>query len=157
MMNLWQQFALSHANTQASQGISLHFEKGIDPEFRRLCIKFASWLRQNYSFPIHANIYIKNCRTVRLMNGRFVYGSFRFFETKPPYIRIPAQIDPQEYEECEDIEIYYSILGSLVHELTHYFQWVAGLDQSDAVSERQANHFRFRIIEQFCEDCSLPY
>jgi hypothetical protein len=31
------------------------------------------------------------------------------------------------------------------------------LDQSDAVSERQANHFRFRIIEQFCEDCSLPY
>ena len=48
---------------------------------------------------------------------------------------LPAQIDPQEYEECEDIEIYCSFLGSLVHELTHYFQWGVGLEQSDVVSD----------------------
>lgn len=156
-MNLWQRFELSCEDAQASQGISLHFEKGIDPEFRKLCMKFVAWLRQNYTFPVHINIYIKNCEKVTIMDGRMVYGSFRYFKTKPPYIRIPAQINPQEYEGCEDLEIHYSILGSLVHELTHYFQWVAGLEQSNAVSERQANYFRFRIIEQFCEDCGLPY
>lgn len=156
-MNLWKQFSLPQKKSLTSQGVALHFEKGIDPEFRKLCISFVKWLRKNYCFPVHLNIYVKDCEKIRLLNGKMAYGGFRYFDTKPPYIRIPAKIDPQEYEGDEDFEIYYSILGSLVHELTHYYQWVAGLEQSDAVSERQANYFRFRIIEQFCEDCDLPF
>ena len=84
------------------------------------------------------------------------YGGFRYFEHRPPYIRIPARIEPWLREEEDDLDIYYTILGSLVHELTHYFQWVAELDQTDSASERQANYFRFRIIEQFCSDKGLP-
>lgn len=151
-MNPWKMFALSQSDTPASQGFSMHFEKDIDPEFRKLCLMFSAWLRRNYRFPVHLNIYIKNCLTITLMDGRQAYGGFRYFEAKPPYIRIPAQIDPKEYEEYEAIGIYYSILGSLVHELAHYFQWVAEMD----LTERQANYYRFRIIRQFCEDCGLP-
>lgn len=150
-MNIWKK----HARTESavSQGFSLRFEKGVDPDFRRLCLCFAVWLRRSYCFPVHVNIYIKNCKTITLMDGSRAYGGFRYFETKPPYIRIPAEIDPAEHEDWEVLEVYYSILGSLVHELTHYFQWVSGME----IDERQANYYRFRILRKFCEDQGLPY
>ena len=85
------------------------------------------------------------------------YGGFRYFENRAPYIRIPARLEPDVQNAYENIDIYYAILSSLVHELTHYFQWAAGLKQTDAVSERQANYYRYRIIAQFCKDCDLPY
>ena len=156
-MNLWQRYKLNRKDLETSNGISLHFEKGIEPEFRKLCIQFVSWLRKNYSFPVHINVYIKDCEKIRLIGGQMAYGGFRYFENRAPYIRIPARIEPNVREAYEDIEIYYSILSSLVHELTHYYQWVSQLAQTDAVSERQANYFRFRVIEQFCKDCDLPY
>ena len=51
---------------------------------------------------------------------------------------------------CEPV-VYEQILSSLVHELTHYYQWVLALEQSDAVSERQANYFRYRILDRYFE------
>lgn len=152
-MNLWQQYSLRRAGAPVSQGISLHFEKGIDPGFRRLCIQFAGWLRKTYCFPVHLNIYIKNCEKIRLLGGQIAYGGFRYFEHRPPYIRIPAKIEPHLREEYDSLELSYGILGSLVHELTHYFQWVSGVH----LSERQANFYRFRIIEAFCKEKGLPY
>ena len=156
-MNLWKCYSLDRKDARASNGISLRFENGVESEFRKLCIQFANWLRKNYSFPVHLNVYIKDCERIRLIGGQMAYGGFRYFENRDPYIRIPARIAPDLREEYEDIENYYSILGSFVHELTHYYQWVAGLTQTEAVSERQANFFRFRILEQFCTDCELPY
>ena len=156
-MNLWQRYSVNNKAMNAPQCLSLHFEKGIDPAFRKLCIQFANWLRKNYHFPVHINIHIKDCEKIRLIGGQLAYGGFRYFKSRTPYIRIPARIAPNLKEEYEDIEIYYSILGSLVHEITHYYQWCAGFTQTEAVSERQANYFRFRILEQFCKDCDLPY
>ncbi len=153
-MNLWQRY---RNGVDKSQGLSLHFEKGVEPGFRTLCIRFANWLRNKYSFPAHVNVYIKDCEKIRLVGGQMAYGGFRYFENRSPYIRIPARIEPAVREEYTEMEIYYSILSSLVHELTHYYQWVADLKQTDAVSERQANYFRFRIIERFCKDCDLPF
>lgn len=156
-MNLWQQYLLSRNTAEKSQGISLHFEEGIEPEFRKLCMQFTNWLRRTYCFPVHINVYITDCERIRLLDGKMAYGGFRYFENRTPYIRIPARIPTELREAYEDMENYYSILGSFVHELTHYYQWVAKLDQTNAVSERQANYFRFRIIEQFCKDHNLPY
>lgn len=155
-MNPWKLYSLPQANCP-SQGVSLHFEKGIDPEFRNCCISFIKWVRKHYCFPVHLNIYIKNCEKIRLWDGSMAYGGFRYSETRPPCIRIPAAISPELQARYEALDIFYSVLGSLSHELTHYFQWVAGLEQTDADSERQANYYRFRIIRQFCMDCGLPY
>lgn len=156
-MNLWKRYEYGRKEQPLSQGISLHVEKGIDPELRALFVQFIDWARKKYSFPVHVNVYIKDCEKIRLVGGEMAYGGFRYFEDRPPYIRIPARIDPELREEEDDLDIYYTILGSLVHELTHYFQWVAELDQTDAVSERQANYFRFRVLKQFCKDKGLPY
>ena len=66
-MNLWQRYKLNRKDLETSNGISLHFEKGIEPEFRKLCIQFVNWLRKNYSFPVHLNVYIKDFEKIRLI------------------------------------------------------------------------------------------
>lgn len=150
-LNLWQRFEkASHSETE-SKGISLRFENGVDPELKKLFCSFARWLRKKYVFPVHVTVYILNRETVTLVNGKEAYGSFKWFEDRPPKIKIPALID-----EANTIDTVYDqyemALGSFVHELTHYFQWLAYTEQSDAASESQANVFRFKIVDQYYDE-----
>ncbi len=155
-MNLWERHERIRCRGQGK--ITLRFEPGVEEDFRRLCIRFVKWLREKYAFPCSLHVYVKDCVQVRLMSGRMAYGSFCWFDgDRPPYIRLPARVEESLRDKFSDMDIYYSILSSLVHELTHYLQWAEGLEQSNAVSERQANHYRFRLIEQFCEERNLPF
>lgn len=153
-MNLWQTFEIKNNSDTCSKGISLHYQEGIEENLKRKYISFAKWLRKNYVFPVHINIYILNCEKVLLKNGIWAYGSFKWFPKRPPYIRIPSAIETELLSEYSKEEIYEQILSSLVHELTHYFQWVLDLDQSNATSERQAHYYRYRIIDKYNADLS---
>lgn len=147
-MNLWQKFSIKNMETE-NNGFSLHFDKGIDERLKSKFLNFAKYLRGKYCFPVHINIYIKNCERIRLKNGKMAYGNFRWFEKRTPYISIPSKPESYLFDEYTEDEVHEQILSSLVHELTHYFQWVLDLPQSNAVSERQANYFRYRIIEEY--------
>ncbi len=148
-MNLWQNFEKNKNQPFENQKIVFHYEDGIDDELKKLCCSFAEWLRRNYAFPVRINIYILNCEKIRLRNGQMAYGSFRWYPKKTPVIKIPSAVEKRLLNEYTIEEIYEQILSSLVHELTHYYQWVLGLKQSNAVSERQANYYRYRIIEKY--------
>lgn len=152
-MNLWQSFEKANCS-QENQGISFHYEKGIDHDLRELYLHFSEWLRKNYVFPVHLTVYILNQEKVMLRNGALRYGSFRWYPIRSPRIKVPSKIEAELLEECSLEEIYVMILSSLVHEISHYFQWSLGLEQTNAVSERQANYYRFRIIEQYYADVS---
>ncbi len=148
-MNLWQNFEIKRGLYTDNKGISFHYEKGVERDFRKICMFFSKWLRKKYTFSVHLNVYIKNCEQVRLSNGVMAYGRFRWFEKRPPNIVVPSKIELHLLNEFSKADIYEQILGSLVHELTHYYQWVLGLEQSNAASERQANFYRYRIIEKY--------
>ena len=148
-MNLWQRFEKSPNQSFENQKIILHYEDGIDDELKKLYRSFAVWLRRNYVFPVRINIYILNCEKIRLRNGQMSYGSFRWFPNKTPIIKIPSAVEKALLNEYTIDEIYEQILSSLVHELTHYYQWILDLNQSNSVSERQANYYRYRIIEKY--------
>ncbi len=149
-MNLWQKFELNDDNKISNKGISFHYQQGIDEDLKRKYISFARWLRKNYCFPTHLNIYILNLVKVQLMNGKEAYGSFRWSENREKCsICIPSAIESELLNEYTKEDIYEQILSSLVHEITHYFQWVLKSEQSNATSERQANYFRYRIIEKY--------
>lgn len=154
-MNLWQRFEIKRGLTMENRGISFHYEAGIDAELKKEYERFGRWLRKNYCFPVHIHVYILNCERVKLRNGNMAYGSFRWFPKRPPYIRIPSAIEADLMEEYTPEEIYDSMLSSLVHELTHYYQWVSAFEQSDAVSERQANYFRYRIVDKFDQESEV--
>lgn len=151
-MGLWNSFKIKSNINAINGGISLHFEKGIEEDLRYEYIDFVKWLRKSYTFPIHINVYILNCEKVKLQNGNLAYGSFRWFKNRPPRIRIPSLINYNDYIGLTKEEIYITIMSSLVHELTHYYQYVKNLEQSDNNSERQADYYRFRILELFYED-----
>ena len=150
-MNLWQEFYIKNQKGVINAGISFHYEKGIDNELKSKYINFAKWLRKTYIFPVHLNVYVINTEKVPLKNGNLVYGKFCWYPKKTPIIKIPSAINESLLEEYTIDEIHKSILSSLVHELTHYYQWVKGTEQSNATSERQANFYRFKIIDEYYE------
>lgn len=150
-MNLWQKFEIK-STIYSNKGISFHYEHGIEDELKKTYLSFVRWLRRNYVFPVHLNVYVLNREKVLLRSGKEVYGRFRWFPKRTPVIHIPSAIEEHLRSEYTDNEIYEQILSSLVHELSHYYQWCLKLEQSDAVSERQANYFRFRIVEKFALD-----
>lgn len=150
-MNLWQTFDINRKTEYKNQGISFHYQKGLDIDIKKQFLSFSAWLRKNYIFPVHINIYILNCETIQLRNWHIAYGSFRWFPDRNPIIRIPAAINFELLTEYTKEEIIKSILSSLVHELSHYYQWVLDSGQQNSVSERQANYFRFRIIDQYID------
>ena len=112
-------------------------------------ISFAKWLRSTYVFPVRLNGYIKNEEKVRLRNGTMAYGSFRCFPKRTPNIRVASAIEKHMLTRFTEDELHEQIISSLVHEITHYYQWVLDLKQSDAVSERQADFYRYRIIDKY--------
>lgn len=151
-MNLWQQFEIKKNTQYENHGISFHYQDGIEPELKQMYISFARWLRKTYVFPVHIHIHILNCEKVKLRSGQMAYGSFRWFAKRNPMIRIPSAIETHLLQEYTKEDIYEQILSSLVHELSHYYQWFLDLDQSNATSERQANYFRYRIIDKFYDE-----
>ncbi|MBE6756866.1 MAG: hypothetical protein E7555_10485 [Ruminococcaceae bacterium] len=148
-MNLWQTFEMGKNQSFENQEIIFHYEKGIDYELKKLYHSFGKWLKSNYVFPVRINIYILNCEKIRLRNGQMAYGSFRWFPHKTPIIKIPSAVEKGLLNDYTIDEIHEQILSSLVHELTHYYQWILNLEQSNSLSERQANYYRYRIIEKY--------
>ena len=148
-MNIWERFEKENHVFSESKGISFHYEKGIDADLKNAFCELAKWLRKRYFFPVHITVYVLNQEKVTLLNGRSAYGSFRWYPQRSPRIRIPAKIEPEKTVEFSLEEIYEQILSSLIHELTHYFQWFLRLKQTNAVSERQADYHRYRILDKF--------
>lgn len=141
-----------YAGKSLPSGIRFRFEKGVHPDIRALFLDFGKWLRKNYVFPIRVTVCVKACEMVRLLSGRMAYGAFRWFDTfEEPSIRIPAGDYAKRSEEVGCASAAEAILSSLVHELTHYFQWVNRIEQTDRGSEWQANYYRYRIIDLYLE------
>lgn len=151
-MNLWDEFKINNQEKIQNNGIVLHFDKGIDTVLKNKYIDFAHWLRKNYVFPKRINVYVLDSDKVALKNGNLVYGKFAWYKKRNPIIKIPSRIEEDLLEEFTLDELHLSILSSFVHELTHYFQWIKELEQSNATSERQANYFRYRILDKYYDD-----
>ena len=49
-------------------------------------------------------------------------------------------------------EIYDNVLSSLIHELTHYYQWIEKLEQDDYASENQADYYRYKILDKYYKE-----
>lgn len=150
-MNLWQSFEKKNCSLN-NQGISFRYERGIDNNLHELYLDFSKWLRQKYVFPLHLTVYVLNQEKVILRNGAVRYGIFRWYPKRLPSIKVPSKVEETLLKECSIEEIYEMILSSLVHEITHYYQWALSLEQTNAVSERQANYYRYRIIDQYYAD-----
>ena len=109
-------------------------------------------VKKQLYIPSSCNVYVLNSEKVKLLCGVLSYGSFRWFPKRNPRIKIPSLIDYGDYQGYTKGEIYDNILSSLIHELTHYYQWINNLDQDDYNSERQADYYRYNILDKYYND-----
>lgn len=149
--NLWESYAAEYCPKETTH-LRLHVERGIAPELRNKFIILTKRLRKEYVFPIPVSVYIVNSEKITLRSGKQTYGSFRWFPNRTPRIIIPAAYEKSELEKHGREELDVMILSSLIHELTHYFQYCSDLEQSNAISERQANYYRYLIVEKLMHE-----
>ena len=139
-------------------GLRLRFDRHVDPEVRAACIAFCGWMRTEYYFPLRLPVYVKSARRVRTMDGDFVCGSF--FEPAnykdEPYIRIATGDFPELLGEIGRDNALASILWTMAHEITHYFQWINALDLTDVGRERQASRYAKYILSEYAETREHP-
>ena len=139
-------------------GLRLRFDRDVDPEVKAACKAFCGWLRSEYYFPLRIPVYVKSARRVRTMDGDLVCGSF--FEpeeyTVEPYIRVASGDYPELLASRGRDNALASILSTIAHELTHYFQWINGLDPTDVGRERQASRYAKYILSEYAETREHP-
>ncbi len=135
-----------YCDSTHKSNISLHFAPDINNGTKKSICQFVRYLRKEFFFPIRCNIYFCNQEKFRSSKDGYCYGIFYSnHESKRriyPQIYIPANNE------------LYSVYASLIHELTHYFQWYFFIDKtkSDRSLEIQASKYATIIIEDYCND-----
>lgn len=147
-MSLWEKFEKENCNLK-NNNIRIRIDKSISKKLRKEYLSLIKYLRNKYVFPYRLNIYAVNKYQVKLMDGRLAWGKFHWYESKDSYIVIPSKIDKDELNGYTLEEEYTAVLGELIHELTHYFQMCLDLKQSDKASEKQADYYRFKILDEW--------
>ena len=139
-------------------GIRFRFDKSVDAEVKRTCLEFASWLRSEYHFPVRVPIYVKGTKRIRAKDGDLVVGTFfePFSYSDEPYIRVATGDYLELCNEVGKDNALASILTSIAHELTHYFQWINNLQLTPIGAERQATKYSKYILYEYSLTCEHP-
>ena len=155
---------LDYENHKYRTGLRLVFDKDVHPELRSACKNFAAWMRKEYVFPIRIPIYFKNKSILKCLDGDFACGTF--FEparySDEPYIRIAVGGFLELCQERGAQNATLSVFKTISHELTHYFQWINGLELTSIGKERQATLYSDYIVAEYIDwihdknDDSLP-
>lgn len=132
-------------------GIRFRYDKNVDPEVKRAISQFAIWLRSKYHFPFRVQVYVKSGETIRTYDGDNVVGSF--FEptlfSDESYVRIATGDYNELVCSIGKDNALASILATLAHELTHYFQWINNVQLTDIGKERQAMRYAEYIVDEY--------
>lgn len=132
-------------------GLSLKIDSTVDDDVRVACKNFAKWMRQEYYFPLRVPVYVRGTAYIRTMDKDRVAGSFfepDSFDTEP-YVRIAAGGYADLLASRGRDDAIASILFTLSHELTHYFQWINALQLTDVGRERPATEYARYILHEY--------
>lgn len=161
-MNIWKSSNwrnnLEICNQERRKGLRFRFQKDVNKEVRRACIDFGNWLRKEFDFPIRIFVFFKSTPHIKAFDGEFVSATFfePFSKADEPYIRIATGDYQQMVEEWGEDDALAAILGSVAHEITHYFQWINDIRLTDVGLEKQATHYRKKIITEYAQTRERP-
>ncbi len=159
-MHIWtlENWKKTYDNVDVRTGLRLRCDKSINDEVRRVCKDFCIWLRKNYYFPIRIPIYLKSDYKIKAMDGDLV--SATFFQPNSKYIEPYIRIATGDYSELLNTDgkddALAAILGSIAHELTHYFQWINDIYLTEIGAERQAKVYVNYIISEYAATREHP-
>lgn len=132
-------------------GIRMSFDKDVENEVKVTCKEFVAWLRTEYLFPIRLKIYVKSSEKIKAIDGEEVVGTcfLPYDRNMEPYIKISAGDYRSAKNEEDKVNILVGIIESIIHEITHYFQWINDLTLTDDELEEQASEYTEYILDQY--------
>lgn len=139
-------------------GLRFRYEPSVDPEVKQACKEFANWLRSEYDFPLRVPVYVKGQKILRTMDGEGAVGTFfePFAYSDEPYIRIATgDYEALKAKRGKDNALA-SILDSIAHELTHYYQWINQIPLTPIGAERQAARYACFILDEYAQTREHP-
>jgi len=140
------------------EGLRLRCDKDLDPEVKRACKEFCAWLRKNYEFPVRVPVYLKSTEFIKARDGDYVSATFLgpFDRAEEPYIRVSQGDYANEVQERGQDNALASILHSIAHELTHYYQWLNKVELPEDKEEAQAVRQARCVIRKYAETREHP-
>ena len=110
------------------------------PEVRAALIRYASWLRMNYEFPLRVPVYLSPRELVTTIHGTKVSASFfaPWDRNVEPFIRIATGDYSSLKKECGRDNALAAFIASMSHEIIHYRQWIETGDVWDRGVDRKA-------------------
>ena len=159
-MNIWtcKRWEKYYSNNNVRMGIRLRIEKTVALEVRRAIKEFTVWMRKRYPFPIRIPIYVKSSIRIKARDGDMVCATF--FEPDDLYVEPYIKIATGDYFELERMDgrdnALASIIGSLIHELTHYYQWINCINLTEVGRERQASAYVSIILGEYAKTREHP-
>ncbi|MBQ7335998.1 MAG: hypothetical protein IJW92_05960 [Clostridia bacterium] len=155
LIEKWQDYYKDHP---CRSGLRVYYDKNVDPEVKRAIKECVAWLRREYVFPKRVRMYVKSNRRIKAKNGDMVCGTF-FRPTDrdvEPYIRIATGDYLELFEQRGKDNALAAILQAMMHELSHYFQWLNDLDLTFIGEERQATNYSRRLMSLYAETRDHP-
>lgn len=148
-INNWVQFLTQDDGRRT--GVYFRYDSNVDKEVKDACKCFAKWLRSKYNFPLRVSIYIKGDTYIKTLDGDKAIGTFfePFDYSVEPYIRIATGDYKELKKSIGRDDALASILLSIAHELTHYYQWINHLQLTDIGRERQATRYSHLIVDEY--------
>jgi len=124
------------------------------PQVRAALVRYASWLRLRFAFPIRVPVYLLPGETVVTMHGEHVAASIflpwdRHVE---PYIRIATGDYPALRRKVGRDRALAAFLSSLTHEILHYRQWV----ETGRSTERGVDAESMRLVRAYATTVDHP-
>ncbi len=159
-MHIWclEKWEEIYSEYNIASGLHLHFDKDVDPEVRRACKEFCKWLRREFYFPVRVNIYIKSPEKIIASDGSKCTGLFISYDEREftPRIKIAAGDYEKSRKRHGQDNALAGTLGSIAHELTHYFQYINDIKLTDRGGERQATQYAGYILDEYKDIRECP-
>lgn len=148
-INKWENFLKDTPNRRT--GVRIRVESSVDSDVKLACKNFVYWLRSEYYFPLRIPIYVKASKYLTTLDGDKVVGSFfePFDYSVEPYIRIATGDYETLKQSIGKDNALASILLSIAHELTHYYQWINNIELTPIGRERQATRYAHFIVDEY--------
>jgi hypothetical protein len=124
-------------------GIRIRGQRG-DAEVRAAFIRFASWLRAEYRFPIRVPVYLLPGECVPAIDGLESTAAFfaPYSRSDEPIIRVATGEYLQLKRQYGRQRALASRIVSFAHEVVHYFQWLNGSVTEQNVQRQAIAMFR---------------
>lgn len=139
-------------------GLRVYFEKDVHGDVKRACKDMIKWLRSQYVFPKRVRLYVKASKRIKSMYGDMVCGTFfRPIDREvEPYIRIATGDYLDLVSECGEADALAAIIWTILHELTHYYQWLNDIELTPIGEERQATQYANRMLYEYAQTRDTP-